>query len=66
MKPLLLIASILTLLANVAPAVLYLAGRIDLPTCKSYMLWATIAWYIVGGALIYGTKPPKLEEPVVP
>jgi hypothetical protein len=46
--------------------VLYLAGRIDLPTCKSYMLWATIAWYIVGGALIYGTKPPKLEEPVVP
>jgi hypothetical protein len=30
------------------------------------MLWATIAWFFVGGALIYGTKPPKLEEPVIP
>jgi hypothetical protein len=66
MRPLLLIASIITLVANIAPAVLYLAGRIDLPACKTYMLWATIAWFIVGGALIYGTKPPKLEDPVVP
>jgi hypothetical protein len=66
MRTLLLIASIITLVANVAPAVLYLAGRIELAACKSYMLWATIAWFIVGGALIYGTKPPKLEEPVVP
>jgi hypothetical protein len=66
MRPLLLIASIITLVANIAPAVLYLAGRIDLGACKTYMLWATIAWFIVGGTLIYGTKPPKLEEPVVP
>jgi predicted membrane channel-forming protein YqfA (hemolysin III family) len=66
MRPALIVLSIVVLVANVAPSLMFLAGRIDLDTCKSWMLWATIAWYIVGGALIYGAKPPKLQEPVVP
>jgi hypothetical protein len=66
MRRVLLLLSLAALAANVAPSILYLMGRMDLPTCKTAMLWATVAWYIVGGALIYGTKPPKLEEPVVP
>jgi hypothetical protein len=66
MRTALIVLSIVVLILNLAPSVMYLQDRIDLPTCKSYMLWATVGWYIVGGALIYGTKPPKIEEPVVP
>lgn len=66
MRRVLLLSSLAALAANVAPAILYLLGRLDLPACKAAMLWATLAWYVVGGALVYGTKPPNIEEPVVP
>ena len=66
MRPVLLLLALAALAANVAPSVLYLMGRMDLTTCKTSMLWATVGWYIVGGALIYGPKPTKIEEPVVP
>ncbi len=66
MRNLVLGLSIVALVANVVPSAMFLAGRMELDAAKSATLWATIAWYIVGSWLIYGTKPPKLDEPVVP
>jgi len=58
--------SILCLVANVVPSVLYLAGRMELQAMKNAMVVATVAWYVVASFWIYGTKPPALDEPVVP
>lgn len=66
MRNLVLCLSIIALAANIVPAALYLAGRMELDAMKSATLWATIAWYIVGSVLIYGTKPADLDEPVSP
>ncbi len=66
MKSVVLLLAILCLVANVAPAVLFLAGRIELTSAKTAMIWATAAWYVVGGVLVYGGKEPELDYPVVP
>lgn len=58
--------SIVCLAANIVPSVLFLAGRMELPAMKTATLAATIAWFVVASFWIYGTKPPALEEPVIP
>jgi hypothetical protein len=37
--------SLLSLAGTIAPAVLFLVGRMDLATVHSAMLWATAAWF---------------------
>jgi hypothetical protein len=58
--------SIVCLAANIAPAVLFLSGRMDLAAMKTATLAATVAWFVVASFWIYGTKAPELTEPVVP
>jgi len=58
--------SMAALAANIAPSVLFLMGRMELGTMKTATLAATVAWYVVATFWIYGTKPPALEEPVIP
>jgi hypothetical protein len=64
--------SLVCLAGNFVPALLYLAGRMDLATMKTATLVATVAWFVVASFWIYGTKPPALapaaeiDEPVVP
>jgi hypothetical protein len=38
--------SLLALAATIAPAVLFLLGRMDLGQVHSTMLWATVAWFV--------------------
>lgn len=38
--------SVLALAASIAPAVLFLVGRMDLAQVHSTMLWATVAWFV--------------------
>ena len=41
----LLIVSLLSLVALMLPSILFLAGRMELPTAKWIMLIATIVWF---------------------
>ena len=66
MRKIVVWGSVVALAANVAPAALFLAGRMELDAMKTAMLWATVAWYAVASFWIYGTKPSPIEEPVVP
>jgi hypothetical protein len=38
--------SLLSLAGTIAPAGLFLIGRMDLPQVHSAMLWATVAWFV--------------------
>lgn len=62
MKAILLALAIVCLLANVAPSILFLMGRIDLPTAKSAMIVTTLAWYVVAAFLIYGRWPAVADN----
>ena len=42
------IISWISLIALIAPSVLFLAGRMELPQVKSIMLIATIVWFVSG------------------
>jgi len=72
MRNLVLAASIACLVSNLVPSVLFLLGRMDLPTVKTAMIWTTAAWYGVAAFLIYGkhaTPAGKIDpdhEPFVP
>lgn len=46
MRPILQIISLLALAALTSPSVIFLAGRMELPTVKSLMLLATIVWFV--------------------
>lgn len=46
MRPILQIVSLLALLALTLPSVIFLAGRVELPTVKWLMLLATIVWFV--------------------
>ncbi len=41
----LVIVSLLSLVALMLPSILFLAGRMELPTAKWVMLLATIVWF---------------------
>jgi hypothetical protein len=45
MRTVLVVVSILSLVALMAPAILFLAGRMELATTKWIMLAATILWF---------------------
>lgn len=62
MRKLILAASIVCLLANLVPSVLFLLGRMDLLTVHTAMIWTTIAWYVVAGFLIYGKHATPANE----
>ena len=66
MKLVFAILSILSLVGTIAPSLLYLAGRMELPTVKNVMLAATVAWFVFAALWIYGKKPSVLDSPVVP
>lgn len=72
MRKLVLAASAACLAANLVPSLLFLQGRIDLPTVHRAMIWTTIAWFAVAGYLIYGNHPAPPDsldadrEPFVP
>jgi hypothetical protein len=57
---------------TIAPSLLYLAGRIDLPMVKKAMLGATVTWFVFAALWIYGGAEPDVgidpEEhaPIVP
>lgn len=40
------IISWISLIALIAPSILFLAGRVELPQVKSIMLIATVIWFI--------------------
>lgn len=42
----LVIVSLLSLVALMLPSILFLAGRMELPTVKWVMLAATIVWFV--------------------
>ena len=46
MRPILQIISLLALLALTLPSVIFLAGRMELPTAKWLMLLATVVWFV--------------------
>ena len=46
MRPILQIVSLLALIALTLPAIMFLAGRMDLDTVKWIMLLATIVWFV--------------------
>ena len=45
MKTILKLVSILALVMTLLPSIVFLAGNIDLPTMKLYMLIATLLWF---------------------
>ena len=46
MKTVARIISILSLIGTITPALLFIAGRIDLAQVKSWMLIWTVAWFV--------------------
>lgn len=46
MRLILKVISWMALVAVIAPSVMFLSGRMDLPTLKLVMLIATVVWFI--------------------
>jgi len=46
MRPILQIISLLALIAQILPSVIFLAGRMELDMVKWLMLPATIVWFV--------------------
>jgi len=46
MRTLALIVSVLSLVGTITPALLFVAGRIDLAQVKLWMLIWTVAWFV--------------------
>jgi hypothetical protein len=72
MKQLYRAVALLSLVATIGPALLYLAGKLDLPLVKNIMLGATVTWFVFAALWIYGTDgeepdiPPADHSPIVP
>jgi hypothetical protein len=72
MKPWFRILALASLVATIAPSLLYLAGRMELPTVKTVMLVATVTWFVFAALWIYGAngREPEIEPtehaPIVP
>ncbi len=46
MRPIAKIISWIALAATIAPALLYLSGNMDIAPVKTWMLVATVAWFV--------------------
>jgi hypothetical protein len=72
MKPLFRLLALASLVATIAPSVLFLAGRIELTTVKNVMVVATVTWFVFAALWIYGfgdsepAIPPADHAPQVP
>lgn len=67
MRLILRIVSLLSLVVLILPSILFLAGRIELPTVKLWMLVATIVWFVTATPIMWKEKEqPAEDEMVVP
>ncbi len=67
MRPVLKIVSILSLIALIMPAILFLAGGMELNTVKWVMLLATLVWFATATPVMWKDRgEPDKEEVVVP
>lgn len=65
MRLILRIVSLLSLVALILPSILFLAGRIELPTVKLWMLVATIVWFVTATPIMWKEKEQPAEDEVV-
>ncbi len=65
MRPILRIVSLLSLIALILPSILFLAGRMELDTVKTYMLVATIVWFVTATPVMWKDKGEPTEDEVV-
>jgi hypothetical protein len=65
MRPILKIVSLLSLVALILPAVLFLAGRIELDKVKVYMLIATIVWFVTATPLMWKDNGQTQQDDTV-
>lgn len=65
MRLILRIVSLLSLVVLILPSILFLAGRIELPTVKLWMLVATIVWFVTATPIMWKEKEQPAEDEVV-
>jgi hypothetical protein len=53
MRKIMFIVAVLSLVVLMVPAILFLAGRMELGTAKWIMLAATIVWFAAGTPLLW-------------
>jgi hypothetical protein len=67
MRPTLKIVSIVALIVLIFPAILFLAGAIELDTVKWLMVLATIGWFVTATPVMWKDRgEPDKDETIVP